>query len=98
MTIYVQVCRLCVNCMYEYMRSICGRLHLLHSMTKHVRVSLSGLLLYFSDGLLPLLKSFYEAIFNLPTSSFSQDGRMQISGDILSALLVGSACTSRRTH
>jgi len=65
---------------------------------KHVHVSLSGLLLYFSDGLLPLLKSFYEAIFNLPTSSFSQDRRMQISGDILSALLVSSARTSRRTH
>ena len=48
----------------------------------------SGLLLYLSDGMFPLLKSFYADFFN-PTGGDSDRHRwMRVSSNILTALLV----------
>ena len=48
----------------------------------------SGLLLYLCDCILPLLKSYYAAFFNPTMRTSDQDRKMQISSDILAALLV----------
>jgi len=52
---------------------------------------LPGLLLYFSDGILPLLKSFYAVFFDPSAGMSDRDRRLRISSDILTALLV-SCC------
>ena len=61
-------------------------LHIVHHIT--CTTPFSGLLVYFSDGMLPLLKSFYADFFN-PTGGGSDRRRwMRVSSDILTALLV----------
>jgi len=47
-----------------------------------------GLLLYFSDGILPLIKSFYAVFFDPSAGMSDRDRRLRISSDILTALLV----------
>ena len=51
----------------------------------------SGMLPYLSDGIFPLLKSYYAAFFNPTVRTSDQDRKLQISSDILAALLV--SCT-----
>ena len=60
-----------------------------HDMTNTVS-PLSGLLLYFCDGMLPLLKSFYADFFNPTGGDSDRESWIQISSDILAALLVSS--------
>ena len=48
----------------------------------------SGLLLYLCDSIFPLLKSYYAAFFNPTVRTSDQDRKLQISSDILAALLV----------
>ena len=48
----------------------------------------TGLLLYFSDGILPLLRIYFKEFFN-PNMETDQVGRLAISANILTALLVG---------
>ena len=50
----------------------------------------SGLLRYFSDGMLPLLKSFYADFFNPTGGGSDQDRWMRVTSGILTALLVSN--------
>ena len=60
------------------------------SMTNTVSPPPSGLLQYFSDGMLPLLKSFYADFFDPTGGGSDRDRWMRVTGGILTALLVSS--------
>ncbi len=54
-----------------------------------VHVCTAGLLLYFSDGILPLLKFFYANFFELPQGQDGEEERQRmISQNLLTILLV----------
>ena len=50
----------------------------------------SGLLQYFSEGMLPLLKSFYADFFDPTGGGSDWDRWMRVTSGILTALLVSS--------
>ena len=50
----------------------------------------AGLLVYFSDGMLPLLKSFYADFFDPTGGGSDHDRWMRVTSGILTALLVSS--------
>jgi hypothetical protein len=47
-----------------------------------------GVLLYFSDGLLPLLQAYYETFFEPPRDPYSRERQMETSAKIATALMV----------
>ena len=47
-----------------------------------------GVLLYFSDGLLPLLRAYYETFFEPPRDAYSRERQMETSAKIAAALMV----------
>lgn len=47
-----------------------------------------GVLLYFSDGLLPLLRAYYETFFEPPQDAYSRERQMETSAKIAAALMV----------
>ena len=49
---------------------------------------IAGVLLYFSDGLLPLLQAYYEDFFDPPQDAYNRERQMDISARIAAALLV----------
>ena len=58
-------------------------------VTYHViTVSIAGVLLYFSDGLLPLLRAYYEVFFEPPRDAYNRGIQMDTSAKIAKALLV----------
>ena len=58
-------------------------------MTKTVSPP-SGLLQYFSEGMLPLLKSFYADFFDPTGGGSDRDRWMRVTSGILTALLVSN--------
>ena len=58
-------------------------------VTCHVMfILIAGVLLYFSDGLLPLLQAYYEVFFEPPQDAYSRERQMNTSAKIATALLV----------
>ena len=53
-----------------------------------ITVSIAGVLLYFSDGLLPLLRAYYEDFFEPPQDAYNRGRQMDTSAKIAKALLV----------
>ena len=51
---------------------------------------LVGVLLYFSDGLLPLLTAYYKDFFEPPKEGYMRERQMAISAKIAKALLVST--------
>ena len=51
-------------------------------------ILIAGVLLYFSDGLLPLLQAYYEVFFEPPQDAYSRERQMNTSAKIATALLV----------
>ena len=55
----------------------------------HVTCTLiAGVLLYFSDGLLPLLRAYYDGFFEPPQDTYNRERQMAVSARIATALLV----------
>ena len=61
-------------------------------VTCHViSILIAGVLLYFSDGLLPLLRAYYEVFFEPPQDAYNRERQMDTSAKIATALLVWKA-------
>ena len=56
---------------------------------------IAGVLLYFSDGLLPLLTAYYKGFFEPSKDKDTRQKQMEVSAKIVTALLVSQLCTSR---
>ena len=54
-------------------------------------ILIAGVLLYFSDGLLPLLRAYYEFFFEPPQDAYNRERQMDTSAKIATALLVWKA-------
>ena len=58
-------------------------------VTCHViSILIVGVLLYFSDGLLPLLRAYYKVFFEPPQDAYNRERQMDTSAKIATALLV----------
>ena len=56
---------------------------------------IAGVLLYFSDGLLPLLTAYYRGFFEPSRDRDTRQRQMAVSAKIVTALLVSEMITSR---